>query len=235
VSPYGITARALHDQRGFTLIEALVAILTGLVVTFATFSILDVSLSQSSRVYDRVSADQRGRITMEKIILELHSSCVAANTTPVEAGSENSKLLIVSQTGAEAAFAKVTLHVIYLESGKLIDASYQSTGSKPAPEWEFSKTASSTVTLLKGVTVTGSTPLFQYFKYEGGELSKTALKTPLKEAEASEAAAITVSFTALPESGTVGKIAGDRTVDLSSTAVLRFSPISSTGTNRPCA
>jgi prepilin-type N-terminal cleavage/methylation domain-containing protein len=222
-------------ERGFTLVETLVAILAGLIVISATFSVLDVSLTQSSRIADRVSADQRGRIAMEKIMLELHSSCVAAGTTPVEPESTENKLLIVSQTGSNASFANVELHKISLEEEKLIDTSYLSTNAKPAPEWEFSKTPSSTKTLLNGVTKSGSTPVFQYFKYEGGQLSKTPLKTPLIEPEASETAAITVSFTTAPESGTVGKIAGARTVDLVNTAVLRFSPASPSGANLPCA
>jgi hypothetical protein len=235
VRPYPSALLRLRDERGVTLVELLVALVAGLVVSFAAFSILDVSLSQSSRVADRVSADQRGRVAMEKIMLKLHSSCVAAETTPVEPNSEGNKLLIISQTGSQASFSKVTLHKIYLEGGKLIDVSYPNTEAKPAPNWEFSGTPESTHTLLTGVTQTGATPVFQYYKYEGSELSKTALTPPLSEKTAEETAAITVSFTTAPESGIVGKIANDRTVDLADTAVLRFSPASSSGGNLPCA
>jgi len=231
---------SVRDERGFTLVELLVAMALGLIVSFAAFAILDTSLSQSTRIADRVSADQRGRIAMEKIILKLHSSCVAPETTPVETGSEGNKLLIVSQTGSEASFSKVTLHEIRLENGKLLDTSYLNTEAKPAPNWEFSKTATGTQTLLTGVTQSENSekkliPIFQYYKYEGSELSKTSLKTPLTAVEASETAAITVSFTSAPESGTIGKIAGDRTVDLANTVVLRFRPASTSVTNLPCA
>jgi prepilin-type N-terminal cleavage/methylation domain-containing protein len=225
----------LYDQRGFTLIETLVAVITSLVVTFAAFSILDISLSQSSRISDRVSADRRGRIAMETIVLKLHSSCVAPEVTPVEAGSEGNKLLIISQTGAEASLSKVELHEIYLEAGKLIDASYPNTEAKPAPNWEFSKTASGIKTLLTGVTQSGATPVFQYFKYEGSKLSETTIPGKLNETQAGEVAAITVSFTTASESGRASKKAGERTVDLVNTIVLRFSPASTSVTNLPCA
>jgi len=229
----------LHDQRGFTLVELLVATMTGLIVSFAAFAILDVSLSQSTRVADRVSADQRGRLAMEKIMLELHSSCVASEVTPVEPKSEANKLRIISKTGAEAAFSTVELHEISFTEpepgkGKLTDTSYTNTGEKPAPNWAFSATPTRTQTLLTGVTKSGSTPIFQYFKYEGSKLSTTALPGELNETTAGEVAAITVSFTTAPESRTVGKIEGDRTVDLTDTAVLRFSPASSTETNLSC-
>ena len=99
MSPLRRTASIVRDQRGFTLIEMLVAILTGLIVLFATFAILNVSLSQSSRIADRVSADQRSRIAMEKIVQELHSSCVSINENPILAGSEPNKIIFVSEHG----------------------------------------------------------------------------------------------------------------------------------------
>jgi len=240
------TSRRLRDERGFTLVELLVATMTGLIVSFAAFAILDVSLSQSTRIADRVSADQRGRIAMEKIMLELHSSCVAPKTTPVEPNSTANELLIVSERGNQAAFSEVTEHKIYLKEEKpgkykLIDEWFPNTQGKPAPEWVFSSTASKTETLLTGVSRSINTttkkeiPVFQYYKYESSKLSETPLETPLSEKEAEATAAITVSFTAAPESGTVGKIEGDRTVNLSDTAVLRFSPASPSGSNFPCA
>jgi len=229
----------LYDQRGFTLIELLVAMIAGLVVSFAAFAILNTSLSQSTRIADRTSADQRGRLAMEKIMLELHSSCIAAEVTPVEPKSTENKLRIISKTGAEAAFATVELHEIAFTEpepgkGKLTDTSYTNTGEKPAPNWAFSATPTRTQTLLTGVTKSSSTPIFQYFKYEGSKLSTTPLSGELEEKTAGEVAAITVSFTTAPESGTVGKVPGDRTVDLTDTAVLRFSPASSTETNLSC-
>ncbi len=238
----------LHDERGLTLIELLVAMIAGLVVSFAAFSILDTSLSQSARVADRVSADQRGRTAMEKIMLKLHSSCVAAKTTPVEPGSEANKLLIISQTGSEASFAKVELHEISFTEkekgkGKLTDTAYENTGAKPAPNWEFNLAKPIRIqTLLTGMTQSENSekkaiPIFQYFKYEGSKLSETPLAAGelLNEKTASEVAAITVTFTTAPESGTADKRAGERSVNLTDTAVLRFSPASPSASNMPCA
>lgn len=231
-------SRAARAEHGFTLVELLVAMVTGLVVLLATFSVLDISLSQSSRISERVDADQRGRLAMEKILLELHSSCVSSAFTPILSGSESSSISFISQAGAEAAFTHVTKHVITLSSsgsGTLTDASYVSNGGS-TPNWTFPSTATSTQNLLTGVSQSttssgASIAAFQYFKYEGGNLSSTALSTPLSSSNAKATAEVTVSFTTKPSSG---RVTGNRTIDLTNTAVLRYSPASSAGANEPC-
>ncbi len=153
MSPLRRTASIVRDQRGFTLIEMLVAILTGLIVLFATFAILNVSLSQSSRIADRVSADQRSRIAMEKIVQELHSSCVSINENPILAGSEPNKIIFVSETGSQTAFTTVTKHEISLSGGTLKDTYTTSKVSLTGSKWVFPEVATGTKTLLTGVSL----------------------------------------------------------------------------------
>jgi type II secretory pathway component PulJ len=232
------------SETGFTLVEVVVTIFTGVIIILAAFSIVDISLHQSSRIADRVSADQRARLAMEKVAQVLHSSCVAPKVTPVEPESKDTELQIVSQTGAEPSFATVEKHKISLvEEGektkkyKLTDTTYASTKAKPAPDWEFSKVATKSQTLLTKVSQSQNEkkeaiPFFRYYKYEGSNLSETPQKIPLTETEADETAAIRLNFTTAPETGNE---TGDRTVDLANTIVLRFSPASPTGNNLPCA
>jgi prepilin-type N-terminal cleavage/methylation domain-containing protein len=222
--------RLIHGVDGFTLIEMLVAILAGLVVTFATFAILEISLHQSSRVIDRISANQRGRIVMEKIVSELHSSCVAVSTVPIVKGSEGKSLQMISQTGSQVSFASVAKHKISLSGTTLTDATYNSSGGV-APNWTFPSSPTSSQTLLTGVTQTGATPIFRYFKYESGALSTTELTPPLTETQAKSTAAVTIGFSVAPESANTGK---GRSVEFSNTVLLRFDPASSTGLNTPC-
>ena len=75
--------RAAERQRGFTLIEMLVAMVTGVIVTGALFTILDFS-SSSPRV-SRASPrrPRSGRAAMTRIVDELHSSCLSGRFTPV--------------------------------------------------------------------------------------------------------------------------------------------------------
>ncbi len=240
---------SLRDERGFTLVEMLVALVTGIAVVLATLSVLDISVSQSSRIAERVDANQQARLAMEKVMLELHSSCTAYEATPVREGSTAEALEVVSQPSSKAYLTKVTKHVIaYSEATHtLTDTAYASTNT---PEelntpWKFPPPANPTSrqTLLTGVyksvvkegeVIKEVVPIFRYYKYVGGGLSGTPItvSSELGKENAENTAEVTVSFTTAPTSG---RISGDRTVDLSDSAVLRYDPASATGANEPCA
>jgi len=233
-----VISTRLSGESGFTLIEMLVAIFAGMIVMGATFSIMDISLSQSARIADRVSADQRGRIAMEKILLELHSSCVSIGANPIQPESNGTNIKFLSQTGSEPSFATMTKHEISLKEGTLKDASYQSTGGTEATKWTFPGAPTTTTTLLTGVSQSaeGVTPVFEYFKYETagekrGQLSTTRLPIPLGIPEAKTTAKVTISFTTAPESSNKK---GDRLVELSDSVVLRLTPSAEIGGNEPC-
>jgi type II secretory pathway component PulJ len=241
-----------RDERGASLMELLVAIVSGVVVMMALFAILNVSLSQTSRVTGRVEADQAGRIAMEKIMNELHSSCVAGYIAPVEAKSDEHQLIFVSESGSQATFSTVHRHVISLqettpEKFVLTDTAYPSTGSElNYSELSFSAKPSTTTTLLgnagQSEEKSAPVPVFQYYRYyttedKGatiGQLDPTPLKVPLSTEEAKLVAEVAVRFTSKPREG---KVSAGNSADLSDTAVLRLSPSdnSSTARNIACA
>lgn len=237
MSPASTPASTLRAEHGFTLVEMLVTMVTGMVVILATLSVLDISISQSSRITERTDADQRGRLAMEKILLELHSSCIADPFTPVQPESTATSLRFISQTGANASFTTVTKHEIELNTatGKLTDASYVSSPVE-GTTMTFPSTPTRTETVLTGVSSSkqeGKTvPVFSYYKYAGGNLSNTEEEVPLIKTDAEATAEVTVSFTVAPSSE---RTTADRTVDFTNTAVLRYDPASAGGSNTPCA
>ena len=85
---------ALRSERGFTLIELLIAMALGLVVSLAAFSILEFTTSDVSRITNRAHVDQTGRVALEKIMLQLHSACVAVTITPIEPKSTENAIQI---------------------------------------------------------------------------------------------------------------------------------------------
>jgi type II secretory pathway component PulJ len=189
----------LRSEQGFTLLEALVAIATGVIVTSALLTILEVSLRQQARITDRAQADQIGRTAMSNIIEELHSSCTGAtpiqgpNTTPTSPleKTNGNNLWFVSAYGnansGEPLIEKVTEHDINWAAssksstgeqlGKLTDYSFTSIAGNSQEGWTFpsltTANATSTRLLAKNVIKPSSGSIFQYYKYESNSASST--------------------------------------------------------------
>src|SRR4029077_920224 len=238
------TARRLaRDEQGFTLIETLVAIVTGVIVTGALFAILEVSLHQSARVVDVVQATQLGRRAMTKMPRELHSACLAPKFTPIQEKSGPNELIFInaysnkaiiptaSESPAEGAYE----HKIKYESNMLVDWAYPSTGGS-WPKFTFSKTASPTKgtrlgeNISRSVTEGKEVPIFQYYNYATesssssttplGTLNTVAMTTPLSEEKAAEAASVLINFRAASADN---NSALNRSIDLSNQVTLAFS------------
>ena len=188
-----LTAAAEH---GFTLMEALVAMVAGAVVISALLTILEFSLAQNTRINDRVVADQIGRGAMTKILDELHSSCtgyaIQGIGGPAEAPgaplaySGLTNLWFVSAYGSKTSGNAVIEHVIEhdinwtktatsktgQQLGTLTDHQFASTSGNSIDGWKFpalSPANASAIVLAKNVIapqVSGSATIFQYYKYE---------------------------------------------------------------------
>ncbi len=225
---------AVTDERGFTLVELLVTMIAGLVMLMATLTVLDISVQESAKVADRVEAGQRGRIAMEQLIQELHSSCVAASVAPVLPGSTSTNIQFLSQFGS-AAVLTPNLHAVTYSGGTLTDTAYAATGGS-APTWTFSSTPAYSRTVLTNVsqsTVNGTVqPVFQYYKYVNGTLS-SPLATPLSATDAADTVQVTANFAVGPLDTSA---VADRTIQTTGTAVLRYVPADPTpgATNLPC-
>jgi type II secretory pathway pseudopilin PulG len=252
----------LRGEAGFTLVELLVAMSLGIIVSLAAFSLLDFTMKDVARITDRVQVDQTGRVTLEKLMLALHSACVAPTITPILYGSNETTLLFISETSPlnknsepVSSLSTVKLHkVTYTPAsgkteGTLTEKSWSSTGT--TPNYVFNqKEAPTEQKLLTGVKQTEVAkklvPIFQYYRYyrEGdtkpsyGQLNPTSI-TPGNETEAEEIAKVSVSLTLVPE-GKENKentsLGNDRPVALEDSAILRLAPSSeaSSSPNLPC-
>jgi Tfp pilus assembly protein PilV len=146
----------MRSQKGYTLIELLVAMLGGIVVVAALVFLLTIALRETSRTFTRIDSTEHARVEVETLMNELHSACTAYQVAPVQSGSTGTSLIFTSAYG-DAADPTPVQHTITwnASTGALTDT-----------------TSSGTKTLLSNVaeyvtTTTGATtPMFQYYAYE---------------------------------------------------------------------
>ena len=123
----------IASERGTTLVELMIGTALGMVVLSALTMLMITSMHASARVTARVHATQNARISLVKIIEQLHSACVVPKIAPIRPGSTGTMLSFSHAPAAEGAsatvkpiFSKVTL------SGKnLVETDYPSLGGTP--------------------------------------------------------------------------------------------------------
>lgn len=209
-----LLARLRRDERGFTLIEALVAMVAGLVVTGALFAILEISLKQNSRITDRVESAQVGNATMAKVIDPLRSGCISRQATPVLEGSTPSKLIYTTafSEGTTPLPAEVFKETVeYSASSHKLTALTQAATSGSWPTYSGWEAPGKKTVLGENIYMPSSRPNgpFTYSVYGAASnpgsttTSVSALEAltttgALTEAEAKKVAGVEVGFEALP-------------------------------------
>jgi prepilin-type N-terminal cleavage/methylation domain-containing protein len=199
----------LRDERGMTLLELLVAMVAGVVVTGALLATLEFALRQNTSISDRAQADRTGRAAMNVILEQLHSSCTGfgstaiqgPSTTPVtplaSTGGTNLWLLSAygNTTSGEAAVSGVVEHDINWTAtgtsntsesvGTLTD--YAFTGSGESPNWTFPTLSTSNATakvLARNVVPLTPGTVFHYWRYDttiGDEKIGELIEVPSSE------------------------------------------------------
>jgi Tfp pilus assembly protein PilW len=223
----------LADERGTTLIEMLVALTAGLVIFGAVMGLVVTTLHSSARVSARVHATQRARIVLTRVMEELHSACIAPEIAPIREKSTGTLLRFVHQTGSDVQPTPI-LSEISLSGTTLSQADYP-WASGTAPNWTFAEKASSTRTLLTGVSpISPSTSIFSYYAYSSGTISPTPQATPLEATAALLTVQVRAAMTVAPENTPV-KDSG-ASVSIRNTATLRLTPPSFNegSPSRPC-
>lgn len=228
-------------EHGFTLIEVLVSMLAGVIVTGALFAILDLSLSQSTRIRNETYATQVGRTAMTQIVDELDTACYYEDVAPVQEASTPTKLVFVDAVGKQGLLPEGYLREITLEGTTLQERAWRSLGTSSWPKFEFNTANAPTSTrqLATNVSVSPSAPaptgLFRYFKYaestrEGeSEGTNSIERSPPLQVEAAtqtigkqaaDVAAVEVRFTAAGSTTTSAQL--ERSIEVSNLVNFSF-------------
>lgn len=221
------------EERGFTLVELLVVMVAGMVVASALFTILDVTLHQTTRTFSRVDATQRARTALETIENEMHSACVENRVTPIIKNSTATSVSFWSQYGSGLSSTPgVSLtpikHTISFDSasGNLTDATYAVTGGE-ALNWVASTTATQSETLLTNVAQSGSTPVFQYSSLD--PTAPSPLPPPLSETNSERTTGVQMTLVVKPAGGS-GEDTNLVPNTVTNSVLLRLTPVPNPGT-----
>jgi prepilin-type N-terminal cleavage/methylation domain-containing protein len=225
----------VRDQRGFTLIEMLVGMAAGIVVISALFTIVDVTLKQTTRTFSRVDATQRARVAIETIETQMHSACAGNNIIPIAAGSNANQLFYWSQYGKAVTLTPVQHRLTFNSSaGTLTDQTFAMV--QGSPYWTVDAASPlTTKTVLTNVSRSGSTPVFQYFSHS--QDGRTPITSQLTTNTAVHTVEVQITFVVGPGGGSNE----DTSVALntvSNSVVLRLTPFPNPGTSNqdflPC-
>jgi prepilin-type N-terminal cleavage/methylation domain-containing protein len=178
----------LRNQDGMTLPELLVAMVIGMIVSLAAFSLIETTMRRTADTSSRVDTTQRGRVAMDFVTRELRSQVCVQATAPVMTddraiyAATPTSVTFFSDLSDESFRAGNTikapeLRSISLETGKLIERRWAgvATGTAAQPTYSYAGyplTPTATRVLIDDastseVTTTGAAPLvFRYFVYD---------------------------------------------------------------------
>jgi|GEM_PF-2264450 type II secretory pathway pseudopilin PulG len=247
----------LRDERGYTLIELVMATAAGLVVCATALAIVVTSLHLGQADADRVDSNQQGSTAIERIVQALASSCVAGEGSspiigsptyltgtgpylitsplvgpyPVSGGgpaSSATSLTFVS-TLSDAPNAIPSEVTIYLSSsGSLMMATYAPVTTSP-PTWTFATTPTITTLIPHAALATGQTALFTYSGYNVSSDALTDSYTPATSLSQANAANVAKVGIQFQSQPSDGSSANNGgAVDVSDSVVLRLSAATNT-------
>jgi len=196
-----------RDESGMTLIELMVGLSIGLVVTFASFAVLGRATTASREIADRQEAVQRGRLAMETITRQLRSQvCLGESAEPITYGDAETVSFYADLSDGSQPVARRTLTFVPPAGeapGRIVEDVRFGVGVYP--DLTFPDAADSSRALLGGAartTVGGQpAPVFSYYAFQPGSPTGDLqqLPVPLSAADASRTIMVHVAFMTLPD------------------------------------
>lgn len=204
--------RRLRSERGYSLVELLVTLTTGIIVLMATFLVVDTLVVQSAMVQDRVDNVQRGRQAMENMTQTLRSQvCLGPGYPAITQGDDNSVTYYANVRNA--TFAPDKYRLVYdpaTNGGTITEYFYQGSGTPPAVTFPANPTSQRTIITHASRYVDTSNnqtvPVFRYYAFTSDPVAPDLLQgTPLDPSATSTSAnasaktvKVAISFAANP-------------------------------------
>ncbi|MEA2449342.1 MAG: hypothetical protein QOG63_1274 [Thermoleophilaceae bacterium] len=209
----------LRSQRGFTIVEVLVAASVGSVVMIAIFSLLDTSLKQSTSVNARIDSTQRGRVAMEIMTRELRSQvCFSPNGGVTPAVSltyaDPYKVVFYGFSGT-TSFRPDRRTLFWDTNSNSLQETVEPGVGTPVTSFGTGTTRTIATNIKPPPAGAVSGPVFQYYRVSGTPLATT----PLSAANLPLVGLIKIRFRT--DTGVVGNSAGNNFTSYESQVFVR--------------
>jgi prepilin-type N-terminal cleavage/methylation domain-containing protein len=194
----------MSDQHGFTIVELLAAMVIGIIVLLAAFTVLDTAGQNQVKVANRAEAAQRGRQAMENMTQQLRSMVCLSASTPARAVVDGTadQVTFYADLGDGSRPPQIRRLTFDPASGRIVEQRFDGTSAIPTAFPGFPNAPTGSRVLIDKAARLGGRPVFAYHVFSApGVVSPTALATPLAAAEAARVVDVKVSFLAAPTSG----------------------------------
>jgi prepilin-type N-terminal cleavage/methylation domain-containing protein len=172
----------IRDERGFTLPELMTTMAIAMIVSLATFALIEIVMKRSGEVAARVDSVQRGRTAMDQITRQLRSQvCALRSDDPTMAGPRSvddateSSVAVYADFSTEAlvsgATPPPTLRMISLTDGSLVETVTPGKWFNSKVSFSYSGATAKTRPMITKVALytpdgaTKPTPLFRYYRF----------------------------------------------------------------------
>jgi prepilin-type N-terminal cleavage/methylation domain-containing protein len=190
----------LADERGFSLVELLAALVVGTIVLFAVFGLLDTAVRLQAKSVDSLDATDRGRVGIDQVAQALASRiCLGSATSLVEARDDRVEFYASLAPESAAVRLIVQRRRLAVVGTGIREEVWTSTPPAAPPTLPPPNTTTPTATrmVVTAIRQTGTTPVFRYYANQGSPAAPTLqLSTPLSAIDLSRVAVIGVAFTA---------------------------------------
>jgi prepilin-type N-terminal cleavage/methylation domain-containing protein len=158
--------RLRRDEAGFSLIELMAAMAIGGIVLTAVMTIFINGLRGATEVQDRVDAQQRGRLAMDRATTLLSSQvCLSSATPPIAPGSTANDVTFYGDLNG-ASDTPTKYELIYDPvAHTLTEKSWTGIGKLPAAV-TFAAAPTKTNQVATDVYPDGANPIFSFYRFE---------------------------------------------------------------------
>jgi prepilin-type N-terminal cleavage/methylation domain-containing protein len=210
--------RRLREQDGFTLPELLTTITIAMIISLATFALIEFTMKRAGEVDQRVDATQRGRALMDTVTRQLRSQvCLDANTPAMATrsgdltdGSTATFYSDFSDGTTTATKPAADLHKLAYDAPnrRILDYVYDTSWDKTKTPWaplvSATPRAGTPKVIATDVVPNGTTPLFRYYAYDAAAtpapnvLLNPVATAPMALIDLARVARIDITFRMLP-------------------------------------